>query len=147
MNVVPRDPDSGLNSLDSGAPTLESCPADWPPSSSPQSWTPLFPSSSPQPEKVCLLLGHGAVKEQRVVIEKVETKKDFERLQADFADKQKELLDLRSAHGRLQKVLSEKGAELSHAMRKAESYEREARKLKYKLEEARKRGKKEETEF
>ena len=37
-------------------------------------------------------------------------------------------------------VLSEKGSELHHAVRKAESYEREARKLKYKLEEARRRG-------
>ena len=30
--------------------------------------------------------------------------RDYERLQADFSAKQQELIDLRSAHGRLQKV-------------------------------------------
>ena len=50
---------------------------------------------------------------------------------------QEELGSLKIAHGKLQKVLSEKASELSHAVRKAEVYEREAKKLRYKLDEAR----------
>ena len=43
-------------------------------------------------------------------------------------------------------VLSEKGCELQHAVRKAESYEKEARRLRYKLEVAGRRGRREEVE-
>ena len=50
---------------------------------------------------------------------------------------QEELGSLKIAHGKLQKVLSEKASELSHAVRKAEVYEREAKKLRYKLDEVR----------
>ena len=48
-----------------------------------------------------------------------------------------ELSCLKVSHGKLQKVLSEKASELSHAVRKAEVYEREAKKLRHKLEEIR----------
>ena len=50
---------------------------------------------------------------------------------------QEELTSLRAAHGKLQKVLSEKASELSHAVRRAELFEREARKLRHKLEDIR----------
>ena len=50
---------------------------------------------------------------------------------------QEELTSLRAAHGKLQKVLSEKASELSHAVRRAELYEREAKKLRHKLEDIR----------
>ena len=49
----------------------------------------------------------------------------------------KELSSLKISHGKLQKVLSEKASELSSAVRKAEVYEREAKKLRHKLEEIR----------
>ena len=48
-----------------------------------------------------------------------------------------ELNSLKVSHGKLQKVLSEKASELSNAVRKAEAYEREAKKLRYKLDEIR----------
>jgi len=63
---------------------------------------------------------------------------DYEGLQTEFDQQGNELKSLKNAHGKLQKVLSEKGSELSHAVRKAEAYERETKKLRYKLEEIRK---------
>ena len=56
---------------------------------------------------------------------------------------QEELEALKIAHGKLQKVLAEKASELSHAVRKAEVYEREAKKLRYKLDEARRQQRQE----
>ena len=54
---------------------------------------------------------------------------------------------MRNAHGKLQKVLTDKGSELSHAVRKGEGYEREARKLRHKLEEVRKHKQSEKLPF
>ena len=57
-----------------------------------------------------------------------------------------ELSCLKVSHGKLQKVLSEKASELSHAVRKAEVYEREAKKLRHKLEEIRRQQRHERQE-
>ena len=54
---------------------------------------------------------------------------------------------MRNAHGKLQKVLTDKGSELSHAVRKGEGYEREARKLRHKLEEVRENKQSEKSAF
>ena len=53
--------------------------------------------------------------------------REMEKVQAETQQKVKEIKDLRLAHGKVQKVLAEKGTELSHALRKAEAYEREVR--------------------
>ena len=55
-----------------------------------------------------------------------------EKLQGELNDKVGELSDLRVAHSKVQKILAEKGTELSHALRKAEAYEREVRENKMK---------------
>ena len=51
--------------------------------------------------------------------------KNCKTLQNQFCYKQQELLHLKEGHRRLQQVLAEKGAELSHAIRRAEINERE----------------------
>ena len=62
---------------------------------------------------------------------------ELDLINSKLSKTQEELGSLKIAHGKLQKVLSEKASELSHAVRKAEVYEREAKKLRYKLDEAR----------
>ena len=62
----------------------------------------------------------------------------YEMLKKEFDNKQGELNSLKHAHGKLQKVLTDKGSELSQAVRKAEVNEREVKTLKHKLEEIRK---------
>ena len=62
---------------------------------------------------------------------------ELDLINSKLSKTQDELDSLKIAHGKLQKVLSEKASELSHAVRKAEVYEREAKKLRYKLDEAR----------
>merc|ERR1719510_844756 len=62
---------------------------------------------------------------------------NIELINSKLSKTQEELGSLKIAHGKLQKVLSEKASELSHAVRKAEVYEREAKKLRYKLDEVR----------
>ena len=57
-------------------------------------------------------------------------------LQKQIYYKQQEFLHLKDGHRRLQQVLAEKGAELSHAIRRAEINEREMRKLKLRLHES-----------
>ena len=61
----------------------------------------------------------------------------YEMLKKEFDNKQSELKSLKLTHGKLQKVLTEKGSELSQAVRKEEVNEREANKLNHKLEEVR----------
>ena len=58
-------------------------------------------------------------------------------LKKEFDNKQSELKSLKLTHGKLQKVLTDKGSELSQAVRKEEVNEREANKLNHKLEEVR----------
>ena len=57
-------------------------------------------------------------------------------LQKQIYYKQQEFLHLKDGHRRLQQVLAEKGAELSHAIRRAEINEREMRKIKLRLHES-----------
>ena len=49
-------------------------------------------------------------------------------------------MHLKQGHHRLQQALAEKGSELSHAIRRAETKERELRKLKMKSQESKKLG-------
>merc|ERR1711892_918812 len=71
----------------------------------------------------------------------------YENLRREYDKNQSELKSLRNAHGKLQKVLTDKGTELSHAVRKGEGYEREARKLRHKLEEVRENKQSEKSAF
>ena len=59
-------------------------------------------------------------------------------LKKEFDNKQGELNSLKHAHGKLQKVLTDKGSELSQSVRKAEVNERKVKKRRHKLEEIRK---------
>ena len=68
---------------------------------------------------------------------------DIQNLNSKLDKTTEELNSLKISHGKLQKVLSEKASELSHAVRKAEVYEREAKKLRYKLEELRRQQRQE----
>ena len=82
-------------------------------------------------------LGHQQNKNLNLDIEHIHTKLD---------NTSEELSSLKISHGKLQKVLSEKASELSHAVRKAEVYEREAKKLRHKLEEIRRQQRHERQE-
>ena len=62
----------------------------------------------------------------------------FENLKKELDKSETELKYLRHAHGKLQKVLTDKGTELSQAVRRAEVYEREAKKLRHKVGELKK---------
>jgi coiled-coil domain-containing protein 102A len=46
-----------------------------------------------------------------------------------------ELSDLRHSHGKLKKVLQDKSTELAHAVRRAEQYEAEVKRLRGRVEE------------
>ena len=71
---------------------------------------------------------------------------DIEHIHTKLDKTTEELSSLKISHGKLQKVLSEKASELSHAVRKAEVYEREAKKLRHKLEEIRRQQRHERQE-
>lgn len=60
---------------------------------------------------------------------------DVRQLQQDLADRNKELSDLRHSHGKLKKVLQDKSTELAHAVRRAEQYEAEVKRLRGRVEE------------
>ncbi|KAJ9599912.1 hypothetical protein L9F63_009740, partial [Diploptera punctata] len=60
---------------------------------------------------------------------------DVRHLQQELADKNKELSDLRHSHGKLKKVLQDKSTELAHAVRRAEQYEAEVKRLRGRVEE------------
>lgn len=60
---------------------------------------------------------------------------DVRQLQQDLADRNKELSDLRHSHGKLKKVLQDKSTELAHAVRRAEQYETEVKRLRGRVEE------------
>ncbi|PNF27630.1 Coiled-coil domain-containing protein 102A [Cryptotermes secundus] len=63
------------------------------------------------------------------------TDTDVRQLQQDLADRNKELSDLRHSHGKLKKVLQDKSTELAHAVRRAEQYEAEVKRLRGRVEE------------
>merc|ERR1712029_301967 len=71
---------------------------------------------------------------------------DLKEITTKLTETEDELSSLKVSHEKLQKVLSEKASELSHAVRKAEVYEREAKKLRHKLEEIRRQQRHERQE-
>ncbi|KAF0310647.1 Coiled-coil domain-containing protein 102A [Amphibalanus amphitrite] len=56
-------------------------------------------------------------------------------LQSEVFEKSRELSELKHAHSKLKKVLQEKTTELSHAMRRAEQFEAEVRRLRGRVDE------------
>lgn len=59
-------------------------------------------------------------------------------LQHELYEKNKELADLKYSHTKLKKVLQDKTTELAHAIRRAEQYETEVKKLRSRVEELKK---------
>lgn len=60
---------------------------------------------------------------------------ELRHLQQEVSDKSKELSDLKHAHSKLKKVLVDKTTELAHAVRRAEQYESEVKRLRSRVEE------------
>lgn len=56
-------------------------------------------------------------------------------LQQELSEKTKELTELKHSHGKLKKVLQDKMTELAHAVRRAEQYETEVKRLRGRVEE------------
>ncbi|XP_058053454.1 coiled-coil domain-containing protein 102A isoform X1 [Anopheles bellator] len=56
-------------------------------------------------------------------------------LQQELMDKNKELSDIRYSHSKMKKMLSEANTELGHAVRRAEQYETEVKRLRSRVEE------------
>lgn len=56
-------------------------------------------------------------------------------LQQELSEKNKELSDLKHSHGKLKKVLQDKMTESAHAVRRAEQYETEVKRLRVRVEE------------
>uniref|UniRef100_A0A182SVH1 Myosin tail domain-containing protein n=1 Tax=Anopheles maculatus TaxID=74869 RepID=A0A182SVH1_9DIPT len=56
-------------------------------------------------------------------------------LQQELLDKNKELSDIRHSHSKMKKMLSEANTELGHAVRRAEQYETEVKRLRSRVEE------------
>nr|CAD7437391.1 unnamed protein product [Timema bartmani] len=63
---------------------------------------------------------------------------DVRQLQQELVDKNKELSDLKHSHGKLKKVLQDKSTELAHAVRRADQYESEVKRLRGRVEELKK---------
>lgn len=63
---------------------------------------------------------------------------DVKALQMELHEKNKELADLKHAHGKIKKVLQDKSTELAHALRRSEQYEAEVKKLRGRIEELKK---------
>ncbi|XP_063244889.1 coiled-coil domain-containing protein 102A isoform X2 [Bacillus rossius redtenbacheri] len=63
---------------------------------------------------------------------------DLRQLQQELVDRNKELSDLRHSHAKLKKVLQDKSTELAHAVRRAEQYEAEVKRLRGRVEELKK---------
>ncbi|XP_058124697.1 coiled-coil domain-containing protein 102A isoform X1 [Anopheles coustani] len=56
-------------------------------------------------------------------------------LQQELMDRNKELSDIRHSHSKMKKMLSEANTELGHAVRRAEQYETEVKRLRSRVEE------------
>lgn len=56
-------------------------------------------------------------------------------LQQELSEKTKELAELKHSHAKLKKVLQDKLTELAHAVRRAEQYETEVKRLRGRVEE------------
>ncbi|XP_055619618.1 coiled-coil domain-containing protein 102A isoform X2 [Toxorhynchites rutilus septentrionalis] len=60
---------------------------------------------------------------------------EFRALQQELLDKNKEITDIRHSHSKMKKLLSEANTELGHAVRRAEQYETEVKRLRSRVEE------------
>lgn len=60
---------------------------------------------------------------------------EFRALQQELLDKNKEISDIRHSHSKMKKMLSEANTELGHAVRRAEQYETEVKRLRSRVEE------------
>ncbi|XP_066991078.1 coiled-coil domain-containing protein 102A isoform X5 [Anabrus simplex] len=60
---------------------------------------------------------------------------DMRQMQQELAEKNKELSDIKHSHTKLKKVLQDKSTELAHAVRRAEQYEAEVKRLRGRVEE------------
>ncbi|KAG8250098.1 coiled-coil domain-containing protein 102A [Homalodisca vitripennis] len=60
---------------------------------------------------------------------------ELRQLQQEVTDRGKELTDLKHAHSKLKKVVADKTTELAHAVRRAEQYETEVKRLRSRVEE------------
>lgn len=60
---------------------------------------------------------------------------ELRQLQQDISDRNKELAELKHSHNKLKKVLTDKATELAHAVRRAEQYESEVKRLRSRVEE------------
>ncbi|XP_065340638.1 coiled-coil domain-containing protein 102A-like isoform X2 [Cloeon dipterum] len=63
---------------------------------------------------------------------------ELRQVQQELSDRGKELTDLKHSHTKLKKVLQDKSTELSHAIRRAEQYEAEVKRLRTRVEELKK---------
>lgn len=59
----------------------------------------------------------------------------LQQLAQELADRTKELADVKHSHNKLKKVLQDKSTELAHAVRRAEQYEAEVKRLRGRVEE------------
>lgn len=60
---------------------------------------------------------------------------ELRNLQQEIIEKNKEITDLKYSHGKLKKLLAEANTELGHAVRRAEQYETEVKRLRLRVEE------------
>lgn len=63
---------------------------------------------------------------------------EIRHLQQEISDKNKEISDLRHSQNKLKKMLQDKMTEMAHAVRRAEQYENEVKKLRMRVEELKK---------
>lgn len=63
---------------------------------------------------------------------------EIRHLQQEISDKNKEISDLRHSQNKLKKMLQDKMTEMAHAVRRAEQYENEVKKLRTRVEELKK---------
>ncbi|XP_055699816.1 coiled-coil domain-containing protein 102A isoform X4 [Phlebotomus papatasi] len=60
---------------------------------------------------------------------------EIRNLQQELAERNKEIFDFKHSHGKLKKLLAESNTELGHAVRRAEQYENEVKRLRARVEE------------
>lgn len=63
---------------------------------------------------------------------------DSKKLQQDYSDRNKDLIDLKHSYAKLKKLLTDKTTELAHAFRRCEHYEAEQKRLRARVEELKK---------
>lgn len=60
---------------------------------------------------------------------------EFRALQQELIDRNKEVSDIKQSHNKMKKLLAEANTELGHAVRRAEQYETEVKRLRARVEE------------